>query len=125
MSRAARSAPILRQPELLALLEAQARLRAQRIAEGGPADADRVEDRRLDHDLAGRVPTSDAAPPMTPAMPDRALRVGDEQRLGVELAVDVVERLEALARPRRAGRRSGRRAPPPRRTCGSACPARP
>ena len=41
-----------RQPELLALLEAQAGLGAQRVAEGRPADADRVEDRRLDDDVA-------------------------------------------------------------------------
>ena len=38
---------------------------------------------------------------MTPARPIGPARVGDEQRLGIELAVDVVERLEALARPAR------------------------
>ena len=35
---------------------------------------------------------------MTPGDPDRTARVGDQERLGVELADDVVERLEALAR---------------------------
>ena len=43
------------QPRLLALLEAQARLRPERIAEGRPADADRVEDGRLDDDVRRRV----------------------------------------------------------------------
>ena len=35
---------------------------------------------------------------MTPAIPSGPRSVGDEERLGVELADDVVERLEALAR---------------------------
>ncbi len=35
-----------------------------------------------------------------PGEADRPSRIGDEQRLGVEVADDVVERLEALARPR-------------------------
>ena len=39
-----------------------------------------------------------------PGDADRAARVGDEQRLGVEVADDVVERLEPLARPSRGGR---------------------
>jgi len=43
------------QPELLALLETQAGLGAERVAECGPADADRVEDGRLDDDVGGRV----------------------------------------------------------------------
>ena len=86
-----------RQAVLLALLEAQAGLAAQRVAEGGPPDADRVEDGRLDdHALVVASETSLAAPPMTPAMASGPAGVGDEQRLGVELALDVVERLEAL-----------------------------
>ena len=47
-------------------------------------------------------PISDAAPPMIPAIPSGPGRVGDEQRLRVELAHDVVEGLEALARGRAA-----------------------
>ena len=38
---------------LLALLEAQAGLAAQGVAEGGAADAHRVEDGRLDDDVPG------------------------------------------------------------------------
>ena len=49
--------------------------------------------------------TSDDAPPITPAIAERPARVGDEQRLGVQRAVDVVERLDALALPARAGPR--------------------
>ena len=43
------------EPELLALLEAQARLRPKRVAERCPPDADRVEDRGLDDDVGGGV----------------------------------------------------------------------
>ena len=39
---------------------------------------------------------SEVAPPMTPGNADRALGVGDEQHVGRELALDVVEGLEAL-----------------------------
>ena len=56
------------QPELLALLEPQARLGAQGVAEGRAADAIGVEDRRLDDDVAVVSPISEVAPPMTPAM---------------------------------------------------------
>ena len=35
---------------------------------------------------------------------DRAGRVGDEEGLGIEVADDVIERLEALARRSRGGR---------------------
>ncbi len=45
--------------------------------------------------------TSVVAPPMTPAMPIGPVGIGDEQRLGVELARDVIERLEALPGPAR------------------------
>ena len=34
-----------------------------------------------------------------PGDPEDRLRIGDEQRVGIELALDVIERLEALARP--------------------------
>ena len=44
-----------REPELLALLEAEARLGAEGVAEGRPADADRVEDGRLDDDVGRRL----------------------------------------------------------------------
>ena len=44
-----------RQPVLLALLEAEARLGPQGVAERRPADAHRVEDGRLDDDVGGRV----------------------------------------------------------------------
>ena len=45
-----------REAELLALLEAQAGLGPQGVAEGRPADADRVEDGRLDDDVGGPLP---------------------------------------------------------------------
>ena len=89
-----------RQPELLALLEAQARLGAQGIAEGRPADVDRVEDGRLDGHVGGRVADLGVGAAHDPGEADRPTRIGDEQRLGMEVADDVVERLEALARPR-------------------------
>ena len=58
-----------RQARLLALLEAQAGLGSQRVAERRPADADRVEDGRFDDDVGRPSPISDVAPPMTPAIP--------------------------------------------------------
>ena len=42
--------------ELLALLETQAGLGAEGVAERRPADADRVEDGRLDDDVGGPLP---------------------------------------------------------------------
>ena len=60
---------------------------------------DRVEDRRLDDHLASSPsPTSDVGAAHDPGDADRPRRIGDEQRLGIELALDVVERLEPLAR---------------------------
>ena len=46
---------------------------------------------------------------MTPATADRARRVGDQQHVGGELALDVVERLEPLPGASRGARRSWRR----------------
>ena len=42
--------------EFLALLEAQAGLGSEGVAEGRPADADRIEDGRLDDDVGGPLP---------------------------------------------------------------------
>ena len=59
-----------REPELLALLEAEAGLAAEGVALAGPADRDRIEDRRLDDDVASSCPSPrTAASPMTPAIP--------------------------------------------------------
>ena len=87
---------------LLALLEAQAGLRAKGVAEGGSPDADRIEDRGL-HDDVGRG-IADLGPRAAhdPGDPERPDRVGDEQRVRVELAVDVIERLEPLPGAREA-----------------------
>ena len=93
-----------REAELLALLEAEARLGAQGVAEGRPPDADRVEDRRLDDDVGGPLPDLGVGAAHHAGDPDRTALVGDQERLGVELADDVVERLEALARESRGGR---------------------
>ena len=54
--------------ERLSLLEPEARLRPQTVALAGPADADRVEDRRLDDHVRVSGPISDATPPMIPAI---------------------------------------------------------
>ncbi len=64
----------------------------------GATDADGVEDRRLDDDVGRGV--RDLARRATHHAGDRerARRVGDQQRVGRELAGHVVERLEALAR---------------------------
>ena len=124
MSRAVRSAPSAGEPMLLALLEPEARLGAQRVPERGAADADRVEDGRLDDHVRRRVADLRCRAAHDARRCRAARRIGDEQGLRVELAVDVVERLEPLARSRAAARRSGRRGPRPRRTCGSACRAR-
>ena len=57
--------------------------------------------------------TSEVAPPMTPATPSAPARVGDEQRVGGELALDVVQRLEPLPGDRAPhdDRRAGRPGP--------------
>ncbi len=91
-----------REAELLALLEAEAGLGPEGVAEGRPADADRVEDGRLDDDVRRPVPDLGRRAAHDAGDADRTGRVGDEERLGVELAHDVVERLEALARRRPA-----------------------
>ena len=81
---------------LLALLESEACFGPERVAEGGPPDADRVEDRRLDDDVV-RV-RSDLRLGAThhAGDADRTVRVRDDQRVRRELANDVVERLQAL-----------------------------
>ena len=90
------------QARLLALLEAQARLGPKRIAEGRAPDADRIEDRGLNHDLRGGLVDLGARPAHDAGDADRPVRVGDDERLGVELAVDMVERLDPLAGGRAA-----------------------
>ncbi len=57
--------------ELLALLEAQARLGAEGVAEGRPADADRVEDGRLDDDVGGPLPDLGCGAAHDPGDPER------------------------------------------------------
>ena len=114
-----------REPPFLALLEAEARVRPERVAEGRPPDADRVEDGRLDDDLGRPLPDLGAGAAHDAGDADRAGRVGDEQRLGVEVADDVVERLEALAGGRPADDDPAVADRTPRRRCGSACRARP
>ena len=49
-------------------------------------------------------PISDAAPPMIPAIPSGPVASAMSERLRVELAHDVVEGLEALARGSPGGR---------------------
>ena len=88
-----------REAVVLALLEAEARLAPERVAEGRPADADRVEDRRLDDDLVGRVRDLARGPAHDARDRERSALVGDEERIGREVAHDVVERLEALPGP--------------------------
>ncbi len=86
------------EPMLLALLEAQAGLGPQRVAEGGPADADRVEDRGFDDDGGRRVAHLGCRAAHDARERQRTGPIGDQQRRRVEVALDVVERLEALAR---------------------------
>ncbi len=67
---------------LLALLEAQAGLAAQRVAESGAADRDRIEHGRL-HDHRGRrVRHLAVCAAHDAGDADRAARVGDDQRVG-------------------------------------------
>ena len=85
------------QTMFLALLEPEAGLGSQREPEGGPADADRVEDGRLDHHVRRRL--GDLGPRAAHHARDaqRSDGIGDEQGVGRELAHVVVERLHALA----------------------------
>ena len=90
------------QARLDALLEPQARLGPEGVAEGRPADAHRVEDGRLDDDVRRRGSDLGAGPAHDAGDGERPGRVGDEQRLGMQLADDVVEGLEAFTRRRPA-----------------------
>jgi hypothetical protein len=85
---------------LLALLEAEAGFGTERVAEGGAADADRVEDGRLDDHVRRPLPDFRGRPAHHAGDPDRTGRVGDHEGLRIELTDDVVECLEALARGR-------------------------
>ena len=89
--------PETRETPFLALLEAEAGVGPQRVTEGRPPDADRVEDGGLDDDLGRVVADLGAGTAHDAGDADRAARVGDEQRLGLQLANDVVEGLESLA----------------------------
>ena len=84
------------QSMLLALLEPEARLRAQGVPEGCPADAHRIEDRGLDDDVRRGVGDLGTSSAHDPGDADGAVRVGDEERVGRQLAIDVIERLEPL-----------------------------
>ena len=93
-----------RQSVLLALLEPQARLGTKGVAEGRPADADRIEDGRLDDDVGRRVrrsPTS--APPMTPAIPSGPAGSAISSVSGLELA-DLTWSSVSMRSPSRARR---------------------
>ncbi len=83
--------------DLLALLEAEARLRAEGAVEGRAADADGVEDRRFHDDVAGRLRHLGGGPAHDAGDRERPAGVGDQERLGRELPLDVVEGLEPLA----------------------------
>ena len=62
------------QPPFLALLEAQARVGAEGVAEGRPADADRVEDGRFDDDVGRPLPHLGGGAAHDPGDADRADR---------------------------------------------------
>ena len=81
---------------LQALLEAQAGIGTQGVAERRLADVHRVEDRRFDDDL--RRPLRDLRPGATHDARDRdgPDPIGDDQGLGIKHALDMVERLEAF-----------------------------
>ena len=67
-----------------------------------PTDRDRVEDRRLDDDVARRVAHLARLAADDPGDRQDPGRVGDDEGLGVELAVDVIERDEPFALLREA-----------------------
>ncbi len=83
--------------ERLTLLEPETRLRPQTVALAGPADADRVEDRRLDDHVRRVRPDLGCHATHDPGDGDRSPRVGDHEGVLGERPVDVVERLEPLA----------------------------
>ena len=85
---------------LLALLEAEARLGAEREVEGRAADAHRVEDGQFDDDVGRRLRDLRGRPAHDAGDGERTAGIGDEERLRRELPLDVVERLEGLARRR-------------------------
>ena len=87
---------------LLALLEPEARLRTQAVAEGRPTDAHRVEDRRLDDDVGRRVGDLGSGAAHDPGDRQWSGGIGDEERLGIERTLDVVEGLEPFTVAREA-----------------------
>ena len=62
-----------------------------------PANAYRVEHGRFDGDFGGGVGDLTVRAAHDPSDSDRALGVGDYQRVGRQLSVDVVERFEPLS----------------------------
>ena len=95
-----------RQLAVQPLLEASRGFGAQLERCAGAADARPVEVRRLEQDRRRRGSvTSVSPPPMTPATATGLARVGDDQHVVGQLAVDVVEQCEASRPPSRGGRR--------------------
>jgi hypothetical protein len=86
-------------PELLALLEAQAGLRPERVTLARSPDEDRIEDGGLDDHVSR--PLGDLARCAAHDSGDRqgARGISDNQVVGSQLALDVIERLDAFPGP--------------------------
>ena len=99
LRRSVRAEPC--QPRFLALLEPRAGLAAQRVALRRAPDRDRIEDGRLDDRRGGRLGHLAVGATHHPGEPDRALRIGDDQGLGRQRPLNVIERDDPLAFPGR------------------------
>ena len=82
--------------ELLALLEAKARFGPQGVPMAGPTDADRIEHGGLDCDLGRRIRDLAVGPAHHTGDADRAAGIRNDQGVGRQLALDVIEGLEAF-----------------------------
>ena len=86
--------------DLLALLEAEAGLRSQPIALARPADL--IGSKIADSTITSVVASADLrrGAAHDPGDPERPAGIGDQERVGVQRPLDVIERLEPLARGR-------------------------
>ena len=85
-----------RESGLLALLETQARLTAQRIPESSAPYRDGIENRRLDDHCRRRLADLAAGAAHHAGNADRPARVGDDECVRRQVALHMIERLEPL-----------------------------
>ena len=104
MSRAVRSAPSRASRNSWPFSNRRLASERRRVALAGPADADRIEDRRLDDHVRRRVPHLRRRVAHDAGDPERPVRIGDDERVGVERRARRGRASRSARRPPLAGR---------------------